>query len=162
MKQWYTHILLNFSTCMFCVMYPGIIFQGCCTGNGAANIVIAPAAVHKTLTSMHKIVWHYSDVIMSLKSPASREFTRPFRRRSRKTPKLRVTGLCQRNSPVTGFFPAHPSNAQNVSICLRHHAVPNHRATKHWWTLSTNRNIFHKQNRTYLILFWMKKTPSSR
>ena len=66
MKQWFTHILLNFSSCMLCVMYSAIIFQGCCTGNGAANIVIAPAAVHKTLTSMHKIVWHYSDVVMSV------------------------------------------------------------------------------------------------
>ena len=29
-----------------------------------------------------------------------------FRRRSKKTPKLRVTGLCEGNSPVTGAFPA--------------------------------------------------------
>ena len=29
-----------------------------------------------------------------------------FRRRSKKTPKLRVTGLCAGNSPVTGEFPA--------------------------------------------------------
>ena len=31
---------------------------------------------------------------------------RIFRRRSKKTPKLRVTGLCAGNSPVTGEFPA--------------------------------------------------------
>ena len=30
---------------------------------------------------------------------------RLFRRRSKKTPKLRVTGLCAGNSPVTGEFP---------------------------------------------------------
>ena len=29
-----------------------------------------------------------------------------FRRRSKKTAKLRVTGLCEGNSPVTGEFPA--------------------------------------------------------
>ena len=29
-----------------------------------------------------------------------------FRRRSKKTSKLRVTGLCEGNSPVTGVFPA--------------------------------------------------------
>ena len=39
------------------------------------------------------------------------------RRRSKKTPKLRVTGLCVGNSPVTGEFPAQKaSNAENVSI----------------------------------------------
>ena len=36
---------------------------------------------------------------------------------SKKTPKLRVTGLCAGNSPVTGEFPAQrASNAENVSI----------------------------------------------
>ena len=47
-----------------------------------------------------------------------------FRRRSKKTSKLRVTGLCAGNSPVTGEFPAQmASNAENVSIWWRHHAV---------------------------------------
>ena len=50
---------------------------------------------------------------------------RLFRRRSKKTPKLRVTGLCERNSPVTGEFPAQrASNAENVSIWWRHHEHP--------------------------------------
>ena len=45
-----------------------------------------------------------------------------FGRRSKKTPKLRVTGLCEGNSPVTGEFPAQrASNAKNVSIWWRHH-----------------------------------------
>ena len=49
---------------------------------------------------------------------------RLLRRRSQKTSKLRVTGLCVRNSPVTGEFPAQrASNAENVSIWWRHHAV---------------------------------------
>ena len=47
---------------------------------------------------------------------------RLFRRRSKKTSKLRVTGLCVGNSPVTGEFPAQrASNAGNVSIWWRHH-----------------------------------------
>ena len=47
---------------------------------------------------------------------------RLFRRGSKKTSKLRVTGLCEGNSPVTGEFPAQrPSNAENVSIWWRHH-----------------------------------------
>ena len=49
-----------------------------------------------------------------------------FRRRSKKTLKLRVTGLCAGNSPVTGEFPAQrASNTENVSIWLRHHVSPN-------------------------------------
>ena len=47
---------------------------------------------------------------------------RLFRRRSKKTSKLRVTGLCAGNSPGTGEFPAQmASNAENVSIWWRHH-----------------------------------------
>ena len=48
-----------------------------------------------------------------------------FRRRSKKISKLRVTGLCAGNSPVTGEFPAQMvSNAENVSIWWRHHENP--------------------------------------
>ena len=48
---------------------------------------------------------------------------RLFRRRSKKTSKLRATGICEVNSPVTVEFPAHrASNAENVSIWWRHHA----------------------------------------
>ena len=45
-----------------------------------------------------------------------------FRRRSKKTSKVRVTGFCERNSPVSGEFPAQrASNTENVSIWSRHH-----------------------------------------
>ena len=45
-------------------------------------------------------------------------------RSSKKTSKLRVTGLCEGNSPVTGEFPAQrASNAENVSIWWRHHVI---------------------------------------
>ena len=40
-----------------------------------------------------------------------------------KTSKLRVTGLCEGNSPGTGELPAQKaSNAKNVSIWWRHHS----------------------------------------
>ena len=40
-----------------------------------------------------------------------------FKRRSKKTSKLRVTGLCEGNSLVTGEFPAQKaSNAEKVSM----------------------------------------------
>ena len=49
---------------------------------------------------------------------------RLFRRRSKKTSKLRVTGLCSGNSPGTGEFPAEmASYAENVSIWWRHHVI---------------------------------------
>ena len=49
---------------------------------------------------------------------------RLFRRKSKKTSKPRVTGLCAGNSPGTGEFPAQmASYAENVSIWWRHHAI---------------------------------------
>ena len=50
-----------------------------------------------------------------------------FSRRSKKTSKLRVPGLCAGNSPVTGEFPAQmASNAENVFIWWRHHEYHDH------------------------------------
>ena len=47
---------------------------------------------------------------------------RLFKRRSKKTSNLRVTGLCAGNSPVTGEFPTHrASDAENIAIWWRHH-----------------------------------------
>ena len=52
---------------------------------------------------------------------------RLFRRRSKKTSKLRVTGCCAGNSPVTDEFPAQrASNVENVSIWWRHHVKIHH------------------------------------
>ena len=52
---------------------------------------------------------------------------RLFGHRSKKTSKLRVTGLCARNSQGTGEFPAQmASNAENVSIWWRHHGYRFH------------------------------------
>ena len=49
---------------------------------------------------------------------------RLFRRRSKKTSKLRVTAVYEGNSPVTGEFPAQrASNVENVSIWWRHHVL---------------------------------------
>ena len=43
-------------------------------------------------------------------------------RRNRKIAKLRFTGLCKGNSPVTDEFPSQgASNAENASIWWRHH-----------------------------------------
>ena len=49
---------------------------------------------------------------------------RLFRRRSKKTSKLRVIGLCLGNSTLTGEFPAQMADdAENGSIWWRHHVI---------------------------------------
>ena len=72
---------------------------------------------------------HYNDIIMSAMASQITSLTIIYstvysRRRSKKTPKLRVTGLCEGNSPVTGEFPGQrASNAESVSIWWRHHVL---------------------------------------
>ena len=73
-------------------------------------------------------VTHYIDVIMTTMASQSTRLAgcllnRLFRRRSKKTSKLRVTGLCAGNSPGLVNSPAQmASNAENVSIWWRQHA----------------------------------------
>ena len=68
---------------------------------------------------------HYNDVTMGKMASQITSLTIVYSivysgRRSKKTPKFRVTGLG--NSPVTGEFPAQrASNAENVSIWWRRH-----------------------------------------
>ena len=51
-------------------------------------------------------------------------FNRLFGHSTKKTSKLRVTGLCAGNSPVTGEFPAQmASDAENVGIWWHHHGI---------------------------------------
>ena len=57
-----------------------------------------------------------------------------FRRRSKKTSKYCVTGLCERNSPVIGEFPAQrDSNVKNVSIWWWHHRTGNSFINTAYW-----------------------------
>ena len=70
---------------------------------------------------------HNGSVGVSNHQPLDCLLSRLFRRGSKKTPKLCVTGLCSGNSPVTGEFPAQmASNAENVSIRWRHHTNLTH------------------------------------
>ena len=74
-------------------------------------------------------VWdnHNSDVIMSILNHPWLDslLNHLFRRRSKKTSKLRVTGLCAGNSLVSGEFPAQgSSNAESVSIWWCHYGSP--------------------------------------
>ena len=74
-------------------------------------------------TSRQPLRWRHNGLdIVSNHQPHHCLLNRLFRRRSKKTSKLRVTGLCVGNSPGTGEFPAQmASNAENVSIWWRHH-----------------------------------------
>ena len=67
--------------------------------------------------------WRHNDRAgVSNHQPHGCLLNRLFRRKSKKTSKLRVTGLCVGNSPGTGEFPAQmASYAENVSIWWRHH-----------------------------------------
>ena len=84
---------------------------------------------------------------------------RLFRCRSYKTSKLRVTGLCEGNSPLTGEFPTQrASNAENVSIWWRHHVhhllnmityIPSQ-----WLAIQTNPNIPKKLKQVTTTAVW--------
>ena len=63
-----------------------------------------------------------------------------FGRRSKKTPKLSVTGLCDGNPPVTGGFPSkRTSNAENVSSWWCHQILNGQLTGLHaLWVCSVN------------------------
>ena len=73
--------------------------------------------------SMITLRWrHNGHDGVSIHQPRDCLLNRLFRCRSKKTWKLRGTGLCVGNSPGTDEFPAQmASNVENVSIWWRHH-----------------------------------------
>ena len=76
-----------------------------------------------TMYGVHRKQWRHNErVDISYNRGLDCLLIRLFRRKSKRTSKLRVTGLCEGNSPGTGEFPAQrTSNAENVSIWWRHH-----------------------------------------
>ena len=82
----------------------------------------AAYAIHPQNYARHSWWRHNGCDGVSNHRPHDCLFNRLFRRRSKKTSQLRVTGLCVGNSPETDEFPAQmASNAENVSIRWRHH-----------------------------------------
>ena len=97
---------------------------------------------------LKQIKIHYNDVIMSAMASqitgVSIVYIRLFRCKSKKTSKLRVTGLCAVNSPITGEFPAQrASYAENVSIWWRHPDI-------------AYRNLSHLKPLLKVILYYAK------
>ena len=82
-------------------------------------------------------------------------FNRLFTRRSKKTSKLRVTGLCAGNSPEPGEFPAQrASNAENGSIWWRHHEINTfvYRLT-HWGLMPHIYIHTYTHTHTYIYIY---------
>ena len=77
----------------------------------------------QTVKISYPLHWRHNDQDgVSNHQPHQCLLNRLLVRRSKKTSKLRVTGLCAGNSPETGGFPVQmASNAENVSIWWRHH-----------------------------------------
>ena len=72
--------------------------------------------------------FHYSDAIMGVMASQIISLTivysTVYSGTDKKTSKLRVTGLCEGNSPVTGEFPTQmASHAENTSIWWHHHKL---------------------------------------
>ena len=89
--------------------------------------------------------WHHNGLDgVSNHQPHHCLLSRLFGRRSKKTSKLRVTGLCVGNSPGTGEFPAQmASNAENVSIWWRHHEIFPHFMSQTWTCLYESPIVGH-------------------
>ena len=105
--------------------------------------------VHKLINNISKTLQsrHNGRNGVSNHQPDECLLNRLFRHTSKKTSKLRVTGLCAGNYPMTGEFPAQmSSNAENVSI---------------WWCQHDN-DRYGTWNTTvkwYAFQFWIRFQP---
>ena len=96
--------------------------------------------------------WRHNECVgVSNHQPHYCLFNRLFR--SKKTSKLRVTGLCAGNSPVTGEFTVQrASTAENVSIWWRHHPIVCHDAVV--WSEDLKINIWYILSLDGVSLCW--------
>ena len=97
-----------------------------------------------SICTIPSLRWRHNGCdIVSNHQPHGCLLNRLFRRRSKKTSKLRVTGLCSGNSPGTGEFPAQmASNAENswvvkAAIAANHSRIVSFGMVALW----TNRNV---------------------
>ena len=113
-------------------------------------------------TTIFSLQWrHNGHGSVSKHQPHDCLLNRLFRRRSKKTLKLRVTGLCAGNSPGTGKFPAQMgSNTENVSIWWRHHAWSLCTVTCASWLLKSRPTRLFFNDLLILILILYITGPS--
>ena len=102
--------------------------------------------------------WRHNDHAgVSNHQPPGCLLNRLFRRKSKKTSKLRVTGLCAGNSPGTGEFSAQmASYAENVSIWWRHHGPMKYNPELRW-ILSKMHEHYVTCNSRVNMRLWMFK-----
>ena len=83
----------------------------------------SPLAADNNFVLRQPLRWRHNEPdSVSNHQPCDCLLKRLIRGRPKKTSKLRVTGLCAGNSPLTGEFPAQrASYAGNVSIWWHHH-----------------------------------------
>ena len=105
------------------------------TGNSIVCSIAYPVQHRRNIRPPHHcplstLQWRHNGLdSVSNHHPHHCLLSRSFGPRSKKTSKLRVTGLCAGNSPGTGEFPAQmASYAGNISIWWRHHAKVNPQA----------------------------------
>ena len=101
--------------------------------------------------------WRHNDHAgVSNHQPHGCLLNRLFRRKSKKTLKLRVTGLCAGNSPGAGEFPAQmASYAENVSIWWRHHVI----RPSLYWTSFIQKHHIHKESFHKIKSYFPKNYP---
>ena len=109
----------HFHRNLFCIVYE-VLQQFISHVNIYKNSERISHVVHKKFKSLQRL--HNGRKGVSNHQPHHCSLNRLSRCRSKKTSKLRVTGICAGNSPGTGEFPAQSaSNAENVSLWWRHH-----------------------------------------
>ena len=112
-----TRIKAGTNWCTFCSRHLKCIFLN------ANRCILIEIGRKLTSHNLNSLQWRQNgDDSVSNHQPHDCFLNLLFRRRSNKTSKLRVTGLCAENSPGTGEFPAQmASNAESGSIWWRHH-----------------------------------------
>ena len=106
---------------LLCLRCSGMGLLARCCGGKCSPHVVSVQAITKHRASTLRWCHNRRDSV-SNHQPHDCLLNCLFTRISKKTSKLRVTGLCVGNSPGTGEFPAQmASNAENVSIWWRHH-----------------------------------------
>ena len=109
-------------------------------------IVVSP--LYPPIFIRYTLQWrHNGGDSVSNHQPHDCLLNRSFRRRSKKTSKLRVTGQCAGNSLGTGEFSAQmSSSAENVSIWWRHHEM------KHLMSTA----VFEVEHQDLMIYFYFE------
>ena len=118
-----TPLLVSYNTYIY--IYMKLRQPAKCFHTSLSFITLQGQVTHECISALQ---WRHNE----REGVSNRQFldcllNRLFRRRPKKTPKLRVTGICEGNPPVTDGFPSErASNAENVSIWWHHHGTRHH------------------------------------